>query len=218
MFVCSPSVYFEIAVKREDFFGAQFASKVNQARICKIDAPVPIFPIYALHLERGVRESKRNLKHSRKHVREDRIRGAGEAAEQIATLGNHSLTGHQRSGQRLHRVAASPVVLLAPVEQGHNNASIEQNGLQRPNPCRCFLLDPRSGRPEANFPSPTIRRLFAAGFEFASRRSPSRTTFEGLQPNSFTRNAKVLRASGSSLAWTVAFILLVYYKTVYIIH
>jgi hypothetical protein len=87
---------------------------------------------------------------------------------------------------------------LGAIQESHDHTGIQQYGPQRPKPRRCFLLEPRSGIPEENLPSPTILRLL--GWEAAKRRIPSRTTMEGLKPSRSTKHASVFSVSASSLA------------------
>src|SRR5690242_2516728 len=101
---------------------------------------------------------------------------------------------------------------LASVQQGHNHACIEQDGLHRPKSRRCFLLDPKSEMPERNLPRPMTLCFFLRRRIVSRMRSPSRTTWEGVHPNSRTRAESLLRERWSSLAWITERILVLYYK------
>src|SRR5438045_669227 len=59
---------------------------------------------------------------------------------------------------------------FATVEKGDNHARIEQNRFQRPNPLRCFLLEPRSRTRDENLASPTTRGRPGSGWDDASLR------------------------------------------------
>src|SRR5277367_820014 len=96
---------------------------------------------------------------------------------------------------------AVEVTLFAAVQQRHDYASVKQNRFHFPKPRRCFLFDPRSEMPEENFPSPMILRFFLRSWLASIMRKPSRTTCEGVQPNSRTRVASRFRERSSSLAW-----------------
>src|SRR5205823_9542081 len=96
------------------------------------------------------------------------------------------------------------MISLAAIQQRHDGSGVEQYRFQRPKLLRCFLLEPRSGTPDENFPRPATRGRPLAGVDADSKRSPSRTTFEGVQPSWRTSRVSERFASGSSLACIVA--------------
>ena len=105
----------------------------------------------------GAGELKWNLKDSALNILKHRLRSSGESTQQVATLCDHRLTGHQRPFQALQNGHTSPMEFLASVQKPHDYAGVYEHRSHLPNPCRCFLFEPRSGRPEANRPTPMTR-------------------------------------------------------------
>src|ERR1700723_2623855 len=87
------------------------------------------------------------------------------------------------------------------VKQRDDHAGVEKNWLHLPNPSRCFLFDPRSDKPEANWPIPITAFFFLRRRLVSRARIPSRTTSEGVRPNSRTNVFSRFRDALSSLAW-----------------
>lgn len=199
-FAPAPAVDLKIAVEGEDFRGLESGGQVNETRVGEVDFAVLVLAKDALDRGGGVAELQGDLESSRCDVLKNRFGGSGEPAEEIASLGDDGFAGQERCCKAVDDFDAVAVALLAAVEESNDDSGVEQDGFQRPKPLRCFLLEPRSGRPEENLPSPAMRGVAGAGWEAARRRIPSRTTFEGLQPRRRASWSRDFCASGSNRA------------------
>src|SRR3974377_5573 len=101
---------------------------------------------------------------------------------------------------------------FALVDECDQHPGVKQDRRQRPNPSRCFLLEPRSGIPELTLPAPMTFRFLPVPLHAASTRSPSRTVLDALQPKRRIRPCSAACDSRSSLAWTFMLMPPLYYK------
>ena len=91
--VLSPAIDSEVLVERQYIRGFKFVRQANKAGVGEVDFSVPVFS-QSLFYRRGfLGYLERDLENSGKHVVDDRLRGTWEIAQQIATFGNHGLTG-----------------------------------------------------------------------------------------------------------------------------
>lgn len=121
---------------------------------------VPVFSQDLLDARGFPRKLKRDLEDSCGHIFDHGFGRARQIAQQVAGFGEHGFAGDERRIQIANGRSACVVILLAAIKQRHDDAGIEEYRLQRPKLRRCFLSEPRSGRPEQNFPRPMTPRFF----------------------------------------------------------
>ncbi len=153
----APAIEFKVAVECKNVSGVQLVGEVNQACIGKAGGQIAILAHDASHGRRGPGKLKGDLKDSALDVLKDGLGRSSKSAQQVATLGNHRLAGDQRPFQTLNGLDAPRVPPLASVQKRHDHPGVQERGPHRPNPRKCFLFEPRSGRPEANRPTPITR-------------------------------------------------------------
>jgi hypothetical protein len=95
----------------------------------------------------------------------------------------------------------------------HGATSGIEHGLHRPKSLKYFLLEARSETPEANRPTPITRLADGTPWQAASKRTPSRTTRDGLQPVRRTSRSKATSERQSSRACTIVFMLVIVPQT-----
>ena len=132
---------------------------MNQACVGKGGGLVLILAHDAAHRSRGARKLKWNEENSARDIFKDRFGSPGQPAQQITALCNDRLASHQRTFQFRDDSRTAGVPPLASIQKGDNNSGVEEDRLHWPNPRRFFLLEPRSGMPEAYRPRPTILAL-----------------------------------------------------------
>jgi hypothetical protein len=93
--------------------------------------------------------------------------------------------------------------LFRAVEQCHNDAGINQNRIQRPNPRRCRLWDPRSLIPEAKRPKRIIGLSRERRYRLPRALIPSRTTFESVHPSLCSSRFSIFAVFSSIRACTI---------------
>jgi hypothetical protein len=210
--VCAPPVEGEIPIQSQDLSGPQLRHQVDQERVGEIYFVVAILSQDTLNRGGATAQRNRDLKGAAGHILQNGLGRPCEASRQVASLRDHGFAGNQRRVNLIQSADAFAMAVFASVERGDNDARIQQDRFQAPNPLRCLLLDPRSRTPEENLPSPVMRGRAGKGYDAARRRSASRTTREGLQPRLRTSCSRSRRLDGSSRACTVDPIATVYYR------
>jgi len=153
----APAIRIEIPIQSENVSCIQLIGELNQARIGEVRSKIAILAQDIAHGRRGMGELERNLEDSPLDVLKDRISGPGKPTQEVAALCDYRLAGDQWPVKALHHLYATSVLPRASVQQRYNNPGVDKHGLHWPKPRKCFLLEARSGTPEANRPTPTTR-------------------------------------------------------------
>lgn len=154
--VPAPAVRLKVPVQSENVSGVQLIRQMDETRIGKIRGQVAILAHDTPHRCCGLRQLKWNREDTVLNVLEYSLGSPRKFSQQVAAFCDDRLASNEGPFQRFDGIHTSCVMLLAPIQKGDDHAGIQEYRLHRPKPSSRFLLEPRSGMPEANRPTPTI--------------------------------------------------------------
>ena len=198
--VPSPTIVLEVFIKGQNVRAAKLARQMNQACVGEVDVAVTILSEDIAHLPGRLCQRKRYLNNSCRHIRHNRFSRTIQPSQQVATFRDYCFTSNQRRFNSRDFVRTHLMEPFASIKRSYDHSRVKQDRFQRPKSLRCFLLEPKSRIPEANFPCPMILRRPFPRWQAASNRNPSRTTLDGLQPSCLMSCASVFCEDSSSLA------------------
>jgi hypothetical protein len=105
--VFPPTIDLKVGVQCKNIGGLKFFGEPNQAGIGQIDFAVTIFSQILLQDTGLSRKAKRQLENARCNILDCRLRSAAQTAQQVAVLGNYSLTGKPGVVRALLRIRRS---------------------------------------------------------------------------------------------------------------
>jgi hypothetical protein len=121
----APPVSIKVLIQSQNIRRAELIGGINEARIGKGRGQVAVLPKYYSHSRSRLRKLKWNLKDVPFNIFNHCFGSPREFAQQIATLSDNSLAGHQRSFQAIDNSHALVVIALASVEQSDNYPGVQ---------------------------------------------------------------------------------------------
>ena len=121
----------EMAVEGENIAGVEMICHVDEAGIGEIGGRVAVFMDDFSNLSGRKRNLKRNSEEASLHVGEHRVNGISSAAQQVTTLSNDSLTGHEWPMNGLKGANTSLMRPLVLIEQGKDGTRVDKDWLHR---------------------------------------------------------------------------------------
>jgi len=173
--VLSPTIDVKVTVQGQNATGLVLISHVHQTGIRKIHRHVRIFLQQSSQRRCLPGHAVGNQKGPVFDIFQDGIRGVLDFSHEVAGLRDDGFAGEEGGFDFCANGGAFLVMPFRAVQQGDNEARVQEHWSQRPNPFRWVLLEPRSGMPDLKRPRPSTRRGPRAVSPFKTL-IPSRTT------------------------------------------